>query len=70
MAQLAPKIGFRESVVMRAIVARFANDESGATSIEYALIAVIVSLGLIVGLGAIRDGLNNHFNNVSTELSK
>lgn len=55
---------------MHTIVARFFKDESGATAIEYGLIAAIVGIGIIVGLGAVRDGLNNLFNNVSTELQK
>ena len=49
---------------------RFAGDESAATSIEYALIATIVSISIVVGLAAMREGLNTFFNNVSTELSK
>jgi pilus assembly protein Flp/PilA len=53
---------------MKSIVAFFA-DESGATAIEYALIAAVIGLGVIVGLGAIRDGLNDHFNNVSENLA-
>jgi len=59
-----------ESVVMKAIVTRFAKDESGATAIEYGLIAAIVGIGIIVGLGALRDGLNTLFNNVKTNLTK
>jgi pilus assembly protein Flp/PilA len=54
---------------MKSIVKRFASDESGATAIEYGLIAAIVGVGIIVGLGTLRDGLNNLFTNVSTELA-
>ncbi len=49
---------------------RFISDESGATAIEYGLIAAIVGVGIVVGLGALKDGLNNLFNNVNTQLSK
>ena len=52
---------------MSAFITRFLNDESGATAIEYGLIAAIVGIGIIVGLGALRDGLNNLFNNVKTQ---
>ena len=55
---------------MRAIVARFRRDESGATSIEYALIATIVCVGIIASFIAIRDGVNDKFNNVTTVLSR
>jgi len=58
------------AVAMRAIVTGFIRDETGATAIEYALIAGIVGLGIIVALSAISDGLNLQFNNVKTELSK
>jgi len=54
---------------MKNIVTRFANDESGATAIEYGLIAAIVGVGIIVGLGAVRDGLNDLLNNVSDKLA-
>jgi pilus assembly protein Flp/PilA len=59
-----------ESVVMKNIVARFAKDESGATAIEYGLIAAIVGVGIIVALGNLRDALNTVFGNVETELKK
>jgi pilus assembly protein Flp/PilA len=49
---------------------QFVRDESGATAIEYGLIAAIVGIGIVVGLGALRDGLNNLFNNVNTQLAK
>ncbi len=55
---------------MQTIITRFVNDKSGATAIEYGLIAAIVGIGIIVGLGNVKDGLNNLFNNVNTQLSK
>ncbi len=55
---------------MKSIISRFVHDESGATAIEYGLIAAIVGIGIIVGLGNVKTGLNNLFNNVNTELSK
>ena len=36
---------------MKTFLARFAQDESGATAIEYGLIAAIVGVGIIAGLG-------------------
>lgn len=48
---------------MKSIIARFAKDESGATAIEYGLIAAIVGVGIIVGLEAVRDGLTGLFEN-------
>jgi pilus assembly protein Flp/PilA len=45
-------------------------DETGATAIECGLIAAIVAVGIIVGLGDLRDGLNTLFNNVKIKLTK
>ena len=53
---------------MKSIVSRFMKDESGATAIEYGLIAAIVGIGIIIGLNALRDGLNGLFNNVADKL--
>ncbi len=55
---------------MQGLINRFVADEQGATAIEYGLIAAIVGIGIVVGLGALRDGLNNLFTNVNTKLSK
>lgn len=49
---------------MKRMITRFAKDGTGATSIEYAVIAGIIALGIIVSVGSIRDGLNIIFNNV------
>ena len=47
---------------------RFILDESGATAIEYALIIVLVALGLIASLTVIGDSLSTIFNSISTRL--
>ena len=56
--------------VMKTFVARFVNDESGATAIEYGLIAAIVGVGIITGLTQLKGGLNTLFGNINTELAK
>ena len=48
---------------------RFLKDESGATAIEYGLIAALVGVAIIVGLNALGVQLNATFNEVATELS-
>ena len=53
---------------MKNIVSRFMNDESGATAIEYGLIAALVSVGIIASLGELRDELQGTFTDVSTEM--
>ena len=54
---------------MQNIVTRFIKDESGATAIEYGLIAALISVALIAGASALGDGINNKFTEVSDALS-
>jgi pilus assembly protein Flp/PilA len=53
---------------MKAMLTRFRDDESGATSIEYALIGALVSVAIILGAGAIGTKLNSMFNSVTTRV--
>ena len=48
---------------------RFLTDESGATAIEYGLIAAIVGVGLIASLGNLKTALQSTFNSVGTSLT-
>jgi pilus assembly protein Flp/PilA len=49
--------------------ARFMNDESGATAIEYGLIAALISVALIGGAGLLGNSLNVAFNGLATKLN-
>ena len=49
---------------------RFMKDESGATAIEYGLIAAIVGVGLVTALGTLKTNLSTTFTNVGAELVK
>jgi len=49
-------------------LALLSRDDSGATAIEYGLIAALVSVAAIAALGAMGDSLNSIFGVVSTEL--
>jgi len=51
------------------MIARFANDESGATAIEYGLIAALVAVAIIAALNTLSSQLNSTFSKVSTQLS-
>jgi len=46
----------------------FVKDESGATAIEYGLIAALVAVGLIAALTALGDSLSAIFTTISSEL--
>jgi pilus assembly protein Flp/PilA len=45
---------------------RFLRDEKGATAIEYALIAAILSIMVVGGATLIGTGLNSSFTQVSS----
>ena len=48
------------------LVARFIKNESGATAIEYGLIAALISVAIIGGATALGSTLNNNFNTLAT----
>ena len=50
-------------------VARFVNDESGATAIEYGLIAALIAVGIIAAATTLGNGLSNIFNAIGGRLS-
>ena len=50
------------------IIARFANDESGATAIEYGLIAALIAVVIIGGVSAVGTKLSGTFQSLSTSL--
>ncbi len=54
---------------MSLLVKRFLKDESGATAIEYGLIAALISVALIAGAGALGNQLGTTFNTLQTKLS-
>jgi pilus assembly protein Flp/PilA len=49
---------------------RFMKDESGATAIEYGLIAACISVAIIAVVNGVGSSLNSTFTSVSTELGK
>jgi pilus assembly protein Flp/PilA len=53
---------------MKNLFNRFVKDESGATAIEYGLIASLIGVAIIVGAGALGTKLNTTFNNLSTNM--
>ena len=51
---------------MKNVLRRFVRDESGATAIEYGLIAAIIAVGLIASLQTLQGNLKDTFNSVGT----
>jgi pilus assembly protein Flp/PilA len=54
---------------MKATFKKFFQNESGATAIEYGLIAALVSVAAIIALGSMGDALNTMFESVATILT-
>jgi pilus assembly protein Flp/PilA len=54
---------------MKSLVQRFAKDESGATAIEYGLIASLIGVAIIVGATTLGTQLNSTFNAISTKIN-
>ena len=51
------------------MIRKFKKNESGATAIEYGLIAALIAVAAITAFTAVGDNLSKTFNRVSTELS-
>ena len=53
---------------MKRFVLKFWNDESGATAIEYGLIAAGISLAIIAVVNGLGTNLNEKFTSINTSL--
>ena len=53
---------------MKNLIARFAKNESGATAIEYGLIAAGISLAIIAVVNGLGTTLNTKFTSINTSL--
>ena len=53
---------------MKSLIARFVKDESGATAIEYGLIAAGISLAIIAVVNGLGTNLNAKFTSINTSL--
>jgi len=53
---------------MKNLISRFVKNESGATAIEYGLIAAGISLAIIAVVNGLGTNLNNKFTSINTSL--
>jgi pilus assembly protein Flp/PilA len=53
---------------MKNLFVRFVKNESGATAIEYGLIAAGISVAIIAVVNGLGSKLNDKFNSISTQL--
>ncbi|NNM74941.1 Flp family type IVb pilin [Enterovirga aerilata] len=54
---------------MTTLMSRFVDDESGATAIEYGLIAALIAVVIISALKTIGTNLNTAFTSIGTNLA-
>lgn len=54
---------------MSKLFSRFMKDETGATAIEYGLIAALIAVAIILGATAVGTKLNAKYNMISTKIS-
>jgi pilus assembly protein Flp/PilA len=53
---------------MKNLFARFVKDESGATAIEYGLIAAGIALAIITVVNGLGSNLKNEFNSINSQI--
>jgi pilus assembly protein Flp/PilA len=57
-----------EPINMKNLLSRFVKDESGATAIEYGLIAALIAVAIIVALGILGNNVRNTFQYVGNSI--
>jgi pilus assembly protein Flp/PilA len=50
------------------LISRFVRDESGATAIEYGLIAALIAVVIITVVGTVGTNLSTTFNTISAKI--
>jgi pilus assembly protein Flp/PilA len=60
--------GQTEGSIMKNVVLRFLRDQSGATAIEYGLIAAGISIAIVAVVNGLGSNLNNKFTSVNSSL--
>ena len=50
-------------------IKKFLMDEEGVTAMEYALIAAVIALGILVAVTSAKDAIVNVFNKIAATLS-
>jgi pilus assembly protein Flp/PilA len=53
---------------MKNLLVRFAKNESGATAIEYGLIAALIGVAIVAAVTAVGGQLNTLFGTIKTDL--
>lgn len=53
---------------MKNLIARFANDESGATAIEYGLLAALIAVVLITAVTSLGRNMSTQFSTIANKI--
>ena len=53
---------------MRTFLQRFCHDKSGATAIEYGLIAALIAIGIIAGAKGLGTRIGTTFNTITSNM--
>ena len=56
------------SITMKSLFSRFVKDESGATAIEYGLIAALIGIAVMAAVGSVGTNLDLKFKNIANAL--
>ena len=57
------------SLSTKTLFTRFASDESGATAIEYGMIAALIAVAIITALKTVGTSLTSKFSQISGNLN-
>ena len=55
---------------MKNLIVRFGNDESGATAIEYGLLAALIAVVIITAVTTLGSNLSRVFSNIAVNVVK
>jgi pilus assembly protein Flp/PilA len=69
MEQKLLKPNNNQEISMTNFIKNFMADESGATAIEYGLIAALIALAIIGGVSALGSNLNKSFEDLGSAVS-
>lgn len=54
---------------MKTFISKFMSDESGATAIEYGLIAALIAVVIIAAVTALGTSIETQFNKIATTIA-
>ena len=54
--------------IVNRLVGRFHGQDEGVTAIEYALLAALIAVAIILGASALGGNINTSFSNIATHV--